>query len=94
MGLLSLMEVPIGVVVEQLPLDPLTKAQLLCGKTDNKTALSPIYELMVAREAGDWERVTKLGKELNLSLVFIAASFNGALRWAHEVTGVVLPQPS
>jgi c-di-GMP-related signal transduction protein len=70
MGLLSLMdaifEVPIGVVVEQLPLDPLTKAQLLCGKTDNKTALSPIYELMVAREAGDWERVTKLGKELKL----------------------------
>ena len=58
MGLLSLMdailEVPIGVVVEQLPLDPVTKAQLLGAKTDNKTALSPIYErsLMVARNPG------------------------------------------
>ena len=41
MGLLSLMdailEVPIGVVVEQLPLDPVTKAQLLGAKTDNDT---------------------------------------------------------
>lgn len=98
MGLLSLMdailEVPIGVVVEHLPLDPVTKAQLLCGKTDNKTALSPVYELMVAREGGDWGKVTKLGKELNLSLVFIAASFNDALRWAHQLTGAVRPESS
>ena len=98
MGLLSLMdailEVPIGVVVEQLPLDPVTKAQLLGAKTDNKTALSPIYDLMVARESGDWGKVTKLGKELNLSLVFIAASFNEALRWAHQLTGAVRPQAS
>jgi c-di-GMP-related signal transduction protein len=98
MGLLSLMdailEVPIGVVVEQLPLDPVTKAQLLCAKTDNKTALSPVYELMVAREAGDWGKVTKLGKELNLSLVFVAASFNDALRWAHQLTGAFRPNPS
>ena len=98
MGLLSLMdailEVPIGVVVDQLPLDPLTKAQLLCARTNNKTALSPIYDLMVAREGGDWGKVTQLGKELNLSLVFIAASFNDALRWAHQLTGTARPEPS
>ena len=88
----AILEVPIGVVVEQLPLDPVTKAQLLGAKTDNKTALSPIYDLMVARESGDWGKVTKLGKELNLSLVFIAASFNEALRWAHQLTGAVRPQ--
>jgi c-di-GMP phosphodiesterase len=84
LGLLSLMdailEVPIGVVIEELPLDPATKAQLVCGKTDKKTILSLVYDLMVAREAGDWERVTKVGKELDLSLVFIAASYNEAMR--------------
>ena len=36
--------------------------------------------------------LTKLGKQLNLSLVFIAASFNEALRWAHQLTGAVRPQ--
>jgi c-di-GMP-related signal transduction protein len=57
MGLLSLMdailEVPMGVAIEGLPLDPVTKTQLLCGKTDKRTPLSPVYDLMVAREAGD-----------------------------------------
>jgi EAL and modified HD-GYP domain-containing signal transduction protein len=98
MGLLSLMnailEVPIGVVIEELPLDPAIKAQLLCEKTGKRTPLSPIYDLMVAREAGDWGTVTKLSKELNLSLVFVAASYNEAMRWAHQLTSVTRPQPS
>jgi c-di-GMP-related signal transduction protein len=97
MGLLSLMdailEVPIGVVIEGLPLDQVTKEQLLCGKTDKRTALSPVYDLMMAREAGDWGKVTKLGKELALSLVFIAASYNEAMRWAHQLTEAGHPQP-
>jgi c-di-GMP-related signal transduction protein len=98
MGLLSLMssilEVPIGVVIDELPLDSAIKAQLLCEKTGNKTPLSPIYDLMVAREAGDWGTVTKLGKELNLSFVFVAASYNEAMRRAHQVTTAIPPQPT
>ena len=90
MGLLSLMdailEVPIGVLIEELPLALETKAQLLCRKTAKQTPLSPIYDLMVARETGDWGKVTKLGKELNLSLVFVNASYNEAMRWAHQLT--------
>jgi c-di-GMP-related signal transduction protein len=97
MGLFSLMdailEVPMGVAIEGLPLAPVTKTQLLCGKTDKRTPLSPIYDLMVAREAGDWGKVTKLGKELDLSLVFVAASYNEAMRWAHQLTEAArLPQ--
>ena len=97
MGLLSLMgailEVPMGVAIEGLPLDPVTKTQLLCGKTDKRTPRSPIYDLMMAREAGDWGKVTKLGKELELSRVFIATSYNEAMRWAHQLTEAVrLPQ--
>jgi EAL and modified HD-GYP domain-containing signal transduction protein len=97
MGILSLMdailEVPIGVVIEKLSLDPETEAQLLCGKTGGKTSLSPIYDLMVAREAGDWEAVTKLGKQLDLSLFHVNKTYNEAMRWAHEITSVTRPQP-
>ena len=89
MGMLSLIDViletPMGVVVDGLALDADTKAQLLGGKTHAKTPLSPIYDLMVAREAGDWETVTSLGKQLNLSLCFMAESYNEAMRWAHQV---------
>jgi len=91
MGMLSLLDViletPMGVVVDGLALDADTKAQLVGGKTHAKTPLSPIYDLMVAREAGDWETVTSLGKQLNLSLCFMAESYNEAMRWAHQVAG-------
>jgi len=95
MGMLSLIDailaVPIGVVIEELCLDPNIKAQLLCAKTGKKTILSPIYDLMLAREVGDWEQVTTLGKQLNLSLSFVAEASNAAMRWAHEVTSAVRP---
>lgn len=97
MGILSLMdailEVPIGVIIEKLSLNPEARAQLLCGKTGGKTPLSPIYDLMVMREAGDWEAVTKLGKQLDLSLYFINKTYNEAMRWAHQITSAIPPHP-
>ncbi len=90
LGMLSLIDailaVPMGMVIEQLCLDPAIKEQLLAAKTKKKTPLSLIYELMVAREVGDWGVVTSLGKELNLSLSFVAATSNAAMKWAHEIT--------
>ena len=66
LGMLSLMdailELPIGIVVEELCLDPDIKAQLVYDKNGEKTSLTAIYDLMVAREAGDWGAVTSLGK--------------------------------
>jgi c-di-GMP-related signal transduction protein len=95
LGMLSLIDsilaVPIGVVVEELCLDAGIKEQLLAAKTGKKTPLSPIYDLMEAREAGDWERVTRLGKQLNLSLSFVAESSNAAMKWAHEITSAASP---
>jgi c-di-GMP-related signal transduction protein len=95
LGMLSLIDailaVPIGVVVEELCLDPSIKDQLLAAKTGKKTPLSPIYDLMLAREAGDWGLVTTLGKQLNLSLSFVAETSNAAMRWAHEVTTSTRP---
>jgi c-di-GMP-related signal transduction protein len=92
MGMLSLMDsilsVPIGMLMDELSLDPAIKAQLLSSKTKSaeKTLLSPIYDLMVAREVGDWERVTHLGRELKLSLSFVAETSNEAMRWARQIT--------
>ena len=97
MGMLSLIDailsVPIGVVIEELCLDANVKAQLLAAKTGKKTPLSIIYDLMVAREAGDWGLVTRLGKQLNLSLSFVAETSNQAMRWAHEITSAARPEP-
>jgi len=91
LGMLSLIDailaVPMGMVVEQLCLDASIKEQLLSVKMGKKTPLSPIYDLMVAREVGDWGLVTSLGKKLNLSLSFVAETSNTAMKWAHEITG-------
>ncbi len=96
MGMLSLMdailEMPIGILIDELSLDPDLKAQLLSGKSGARTPLSPIYDLMVAREAGNWEVVTNLGKQMNLSLYFISQTYNEAMRWAHQITSVTRPQ--
>jgi len=90
MGMLSLMDAilaaPIGLILEELSLEQNIKEQLLGSRTGKKTRLSPIYDLMVAREEGDWERATQLGKQLNLSLCFIAETSNESMRWAHALT--------
>ena len=95
MGMLSLIDailaVPIGVVIEELCLDSQLRAQLLGARTGKKTNLSPVYDLMVAREDGDWGRVAQLGKQLNLSLSFVAHTSNEAMRWAHDVTNATRP---
>jgi c-di-GMP-related signal transduction protein len=98
LGMLSLIDailsVPIGVVIEELSLKTDIKAQLLSAKTGKKTALSPVYDLMLAREVGDWEQVTRLAKQLNLSLSQIAEISNQAMRWAHEIITAGGPDPT
>jgi len=89
-GMFSLMdailEVPMGVVIEGLAFDVETRTELLGMKTGNQTTLSPIYELMVSREAGEWDIVARHAKKLNLSLPFVNRAFNEAVGWAHQMT--------
>jgi EAL and modified HD-GYP domain-containing signal transduction protein len=98
MGMLSLIDailsVPMGLALEELSLDPEIKAQLLGAKTGKKTKLSPIFDLMIARDVGDWELVSSLGKQMNLSLSSIAASSNQAMRWAREISSAARPETS
>jgi len=89
-GMFSLMdailEAPMGVVIEGLAFDHQTRTELLGMKAGKPTALSPIYELIVAREAGEWDVVARQAKKLNLSLPFVNRSFNDAVTWAHQMT--------
>lgn len=90
MGMLSLMdailELPMGVVVEGLALDSATKEELLGAKIGRDTPLTPIYRLMLARESGEWEDVTTLAKQLNLSLPFVNRAYTDAMAWARAMT--------
>jgi hypothetical protein len=46
---------------------------------------------MLAREIGDWAQVSKLGRELNLSLSYMAGIYNQAMLWAHQATTIMRP---
>lgn len=89
-GMFSLMdailEVPMGVVIEGLAFDAVTKEELLGMKTGQPTALTPLYDLMLAREAGEWDVVTRHAKTLNLSLPHVNRAYNEAVSWAHQMT--------
>lgn len=82
----AILEVPMGVVIEGLAFDAETRTELLGMKTGKPTALSSIYDLMVSREAGEWDVVARHAKKLNVSLPFVNRAFNDAVSWAHQMT--------
>jgi EAL and modified HD-GYP domain-containing signal transduction protein len=87
MGLLSMMdailETPMVNVLEKIPLDQSTKAALLGGVSP----LRPLYQLMLARESGDWENTSALARQLGLNENEIAECYWQAMQWARQVTG-------
>jgi c-di-GMP-related signal transduction protein len=86
-GLLSMMdailELPMGLVLEGISVDSETKAALL----GNPGLLSPICQLMMAQEAGDWQGVANASQQLHLPESFVAECHWQAMQWAREVTG-------
>lgn len=89
-GMFSLMdailETPMGVLLEGIAFDPHAKAVLLAIQNGGGTRLSPVCDLMAAREKGDWERVTTHATKLKLSLPFVNRAYIEAMQWAHELT--------
>ena len=85
MGLLSMidaiLEVPMMTVIENIPLDHDTKAVLL--GTDSK--LMPIYQLMLARESGDWKGTSAGARQLGLSESDIAQAYWQAMQWVRQL---------
>jgi c-di-GMP-related signal transduction protein len=86
-GLLSLMDailgLPMGLVLEGIALDRATRAVLL----GESSPLSPIYELMLAQENAQWEKVAQLSDRLRLRGSFVAECHWQAMQWARQMTG-------
>lgn len=89
-GMFSLMDViletPLEILMEGLAFDSSAKAVLLAMKNGGGARLSPVCDLMVAREKGDWERVAMHATRLNLSLQSVDGAYIGAMEWAHQMT--------
>lgn len=87
MGLLSLMdailELPMQEILTKLPLDQETKAVLRGGAS----RLRPLYQLMLARESGEWQSSAELSRLLHLSESEVAEAYWQAVQWAKQVGG-------
>jgi EAL and modified HD-GYP domain-containing signal transduction protein len=86
LGLLSIMdailELPMAEVLERVPIDQETKALLLGGTG----RLRPLYQLMLARESGDWQNTAELARSLHLSDSEVAEAYWSAMQWARQVS--------
>ena len=85
LGLLSLMdailEMPMGTLLEELPLDPESN-MLLLGHAGR---LAPIYTLIFAVEAGSWSAVVRACRQFGLEEQFVADSYREAMEWAQAI---------
>jgi EAL and modified HD-GYP domain-containing signal transduction protein len=88
MGLLSMvdaiLEIPMVRVVEAIPVDHQTKAVLLGAASQ----LRPLYNLMLARESGDWAVSAELSRQLSLSESEVAEAYWQAMQWARQLSTV------
>jgi c-di-GMP-related signal transduction protein len=85
MGLLSMidaiLEIPMTIVLENIPLDLETKAVLLGGPSK----LKPLYQLMLTRESGDWKGTADYASRLGLSESDVAQAYWQAMQWTRQV---------
>ena len=85
-GLLSLMDailgVPMAQVLQGIALDRETRAVLM----GESSPFSPAYELMLAQEGGQWEKVAQLASRLHLRSSFIAECHWESMQWARQMT--------
>jgi hypothetical protein len=52
---------------------------------EGKGPLSPVYELMLAVEAGVWPRIAALASRFQIQQDFIAQSYWDAMQWAQSI---------
>lgn len=84
LGLLSLIDVivgrPMGEIVSHLPIEDGIK-QALVGE---RNRYREILDIVVAYEAGQWDRLPEAAAVLNLPECALPAGFEDALRWTQE----------
>jgi len=88
-GLLSLMDailgIPMALVLAGISLDRETTAVLM----GQNSPLFPVYELMLAQENAQWEKVAQLSSRLRLRGSFVAECHWKAMQWARQMTGAL-----
>jgi EAL and modified HD-GYP domain-containing signal transduction protein len=86
MGMLSMvdaiLEIPMASVLESIPLDHETKSLLLGAPSK----LRPLYDLMLARESGDWNTTAECSRKLGLNESEVAEAFWQAMQWAKQIS--------
>jgi c-di-GMP-related signal transduction protein len=86
LGLLSLMdailEIPISAVVDALSVHQDIKLAL----NHKECRLTPLYNLMLAVEAGEWDIVSRLCEEMHLSEPLVSGTQWKAMEWAQQVS--------
>jgi c-di-GMP phosphodiesterase len=86
LGLLSMMdsilEIPMASVVSALSINQDIKLALLRKECN----LTPLYNLMLAVEAGEWFTVTNLCEEMHLSEMLVSDAQWKAMEWAQQVS--------
>jgi c-di-GMP-related signal transduction protein len=80
----SIMEVPMMRVLENIPVDHDTKTVLLGGNSK----LRPLYNLMIARESGDWDGMTNCTRQLGLTDSEVSQAYWQAMQWARQINSV------
>jgi c-di-GMP-related signal transduction protein len=86
MGMLSmvdtLLEIPMRQVLDNVPVDQECKAVLL----GLPSSLRPVYQLMLARESGEWKVVSEISNQLHLKESDVAEAYWHAMQWARQVS--------
>ena len=77
----AILEIHMREVMEGLPLDEDAKKVLL----ENEGPLAPVYDLMLAMEAGVWPKIESLSSALGIEQDYIAKSYWDAMDWAQSV---------
>jgi EAL and modified HD-GYP domain-containing signal transduction protein len=78
----AILEIPMSEILAKVALDKDIKSVL----SGNGGRLQPVYDLMVAQEAGDWERARKSAFVLRLSESETGELWWQAMQWARQVS--------
>jgi len=87
MGLLSMMDAiverPMSEILSELAISTDIKIALLQARAQN--LFRAIYELVLAYERGDWERISRLAAAMRANEDRIAEAYLAAVKWSQEV---------
>jgi EAL and modified HD-GYP domain-containing signal transduction protein len=89
-GLFSMLDAILDQTMEEALTGILLPAEISDVLINHKGELYPIYELMLAYEKGDWDKVDKIQKELNIQEAGLDQEYYEAIEWSNNLISNVL----